>query len=310
MSAAPAVARHPQREARRTALAALVRSMRPHQWSKNLLLFPGLVFGSRLTNMEAVTRSLAAFACFCLVSSVVYLINDLRDIKKDQVHPTKRHRPIASGTISATAGAVFAAALLVAGMIGAWSLGPEFLTAATVYLALNFGYSFGLKNVVIMDVMIVALGFVLRAVAGALVIGVRPSDWLILCTLSLALLLSVGKRRQELGLLLHDLEAHRDVLTKYSVGLVDVLLAMLAAVTIMTYSTYTVSEHSTELFGGSRLIFTVPMVFYGVARYLYLAIRSREGGDPASLLFTDRHMLWNAVAWVAVVCVVIYVRPS
>ena len=175
-------------------------------------------------------------------------------------------------------------------------------------MLLNIGYSWGLKNIVILDVMIVASGFVLRAVAGALVIGVQASDWLILCTLSLALLISIGKRRQEIGMLADRIGNHRATLSEYPLPYLDVLMAILASMTIMNYSLYAVSEHTIQLFGSNRLIWTVPTVFYGVARYLYLSFRHGEGGDPAKLLVTDRPTFVNALLWTVTVCLVIYMR--
>jgi 4-hydroxybenzoate polyprenyltransferase len=285
---------------------AWVASLRPHQWVKNSLVFSGLIFSGSLVRKEAVWISLTAFLIFCLGSSGVYLLNDLRDLEADRRHPVKRLRPLAAGTITRTAASVSLIILLVSSITVALLLHQSFGLVFSLYLLLSIAYSLGLKQIVILDVMVVASGFVLRAVAGAIVIGVQASHWLILCTLMLALLVAFGKRRQELILLNNDAPNHRAILGAYTTQLLDLMMAITSAASVITYSLYTMASETVARVGSRNLILTVPFVLYGVFRYLYLVHRREGKEDPARLFVTDLPMLVNALLWVIAVCFIIY----
>jgi 4-hydroxybenzoate polyprenyltransferase len=292
------------------ALAALVRSLRPHQWVKNLLVFGGLIFSQSLTNLAALEQSLLAFAIFCVASSAIYLLNDLRDLRQDRLHPIKRTRPIASGLVSPVLAGVLLTVLAIGAVCGAFLLGQRFVTVLGIYLILNLGYSLGLKHIAILDVMIIASGFVLRAVAGAAAIGVPPSPWLILCTLMLALLVGFGKRRHELVLLQEGASRHRASLDGYSLPFLDMMMTIAGGASVVTYALYTMADETVGRFGSRRLIATVPWVIYGIFRYLFLAQHSEKGGDPTKLFVTDGPTLINVAMWVLVVCYLVYAPPG
>lgn len=285
---------------------ALIMSLRPHQWVKNTLVFGGLVFSHSLFDWTAIWHSLGAFAAFCLASSGVYLLNDLQDLEQDRRHPTKRLRPLAAGMVPPiTAGATMVV-LLLGSTAGGFLLGPQFAVILSVYILMNIVYSLSLKRVVIVDVMVIAIGFVLRAVAGAVVIGVSASPWLILCTFMLALLVGLGKRRHELSLLGTGAQEHRTSLEDYSVQFLDMLMGIAGATAVVTYSLYTLAEETVSRFGSSHIVFTTPFVVYGVFRYLYLTHQHKEAGDPARLFLTDVPTLLNLLLWASMVCVIIY----
>lgn len=286
---------------------ALLVSLRPHQWVKNTLLFGGLVFSHSLTRIDAVRDSLLGFVAFCLASSGIYLFNDLRDIEEDRKHVVKRFRPLASGAVSPVSAAVILVLLWIESLLLGFRLGLGFGVILAVYLTTNLGYSLGLKKAVILDVMIVASGFVLRAVAGALAIGVKPSPWLILCTLMLALLVGFGKRRHELVLLKEHASKHRVSLQGYSLPFLDLMMAISAAAAVVTYSLYTMADETVARFGTRALVLTTLCVMYGIFRYLYLVHQRGEGGDPARLFITDWPTLVNGVLWIGLACFIIYI---
>jgi 4-hydroxybenzoate polyprenyltransferase len=282
-------------------------ALRPEQWVKNFVVFAALLFGQKLTDPGAVQRSVAAFVIFCALSGAVYLLNDLRDLERDRLHPAKRNRPLASGSLSPAAAWV-AALILGAGSLGVSVLLPAgFLWCAGAYLALNLAYSFGLKNVVILDVLAVAAGFVLRAVAGALVIPVEFSQWLLLCTLLLALFLVAGKRRNELTLLDAEASNHRASLGEYSIGFLDQMITVVLSATLVAYCLYVMSDDVAAKLGTPALPLTVPFVVYGIFRYLYLIHHRREGGSPTRTLFTDKPLLLDVALWALCVVVILYV---
>lgn len=287
-------------------LRALLVSLRPHQWTKNLLVFGGLIFSRSLFDLPAVVISLEAFVAFCLASSGVYLVNDLRDRAHDRLHPVKRFRPLASGALhSAVAG--FALVLLfVSAFAIALAIRRSFAAVLAAYVVLNFGYSLGLKRVVILDVMLLATGFVLRAVGGAVAIGVTASPWLFLCTLILAVYVGLGKRRHELTLLQSEAHAHRPSLEGYSEQLLDLMMAISGGAAILAYALYTMADATVARFGGSQLILTVPFVLFGVFRYLVLVLKRQKDGDPATLLLTDLPSLVNVVLWTGLTCLLVY----
>ncbi len=245
---------------------------------------------------------------FCVLSGVVYLVNDLFDQDADRRHPTKRFRPIASGELSPGVAVVWAFALAAAALGAALWLGAVFAVVAAAYLLLFVLYSRWLKHVVIVDVMTIAIGFVLRTVAGAAVIGVPVSDWLLVCTVLLALFLGLSKRRHELTLLADSAAGHRRILDEYNPYLLDQMISVVTASTLMAYIIYCTSQETIERFGTRNLVLTVPLPIYGILRYLYLVHRRDGGGNPSELLITDRPLLICVALWGLVTTLVIY-RP-
>lgn len=284
----------------------LLVSLRPQQWVKNTLIFGGLIFSRSLFHWEIVRLSLSAFAIFCMASSGIYLLNDLCDIKADRKHPLKRLRPLAAGKFSLNTARGAMCLLLVGSASLAILLRPKFALVLGIYLLLNFAYSLGLKSVVILDVMAIAMGFVLRAVAGAVVIGVGASPWLVLCTLMLALLMGFGKRRHELNLLQEEALNHRQSLEGYSLQFLDLMMTITAGAALVTYALYTMADETVARFNSHSLVLTVPFVLYGIFRYLFLVHKRMGGGDPARLLVTDAPTLINVGFWVVMVCFILY----
>jgi 4-hydroxybenzoate polyprenyltransferase len=295
------------REASDHALAFnLLISLRPRQWAKNLLVFAGLLFGLRLFDLVAVGRAFAAFGIFCLLSGVVYLINDIADRDADRQHPLKRRRPIASGALSVPAALTSAIVLGVVALTGAFALGPRFFVVAALYVAILALYSATLKHIVIIDVLTIALGFVLRAVAGAVAVDVEISHWLLVCTILLALFISLSKRRHELLLLADDAASHRPILGEYTPYLLDQMIAVVTASTLIAYVFYTISPETEQKFSTHWLGLTVPFPLYGIFRYLYLVHQREGGGSPADLLLTDRPLLVCVTLWALSVVLIIY----
>jgi 4-hydroxybenzoate polyprenyltransferase len=283
----------------------LLRTMRPNQWTKNLIVYAGLVFDGKLLQPDLFWRTTLVVVCFCLVSSSVYLMNDLVDMAKDRRHPRKRLRPLASGQL---APAVALAAALLLGVIGlgaAFWVDPWVGLITAIYVAVNVAYSFYLKNLVIIDVLVLSSGFLLRAIAGVLVVHVANfSPWLYVCVTLLALFLGFGKRRHEITLLAGDAGDHRASLNDYNLAFLDQLIGLVTTSTLVSYTLYTF-EAQTALAGG-RMLLTVPFVFYFIARYLYLIHVRKLGGAPDELLLKDRHLLVNALLWGVTVVILIY----
>jgi len=304
-----AVATAPGRSGGGSLSGAFLRQMRVRQWTKNLILFAGVVFSLHFTDPREVLRAAQAFLAFCFLSSAVYTLNDLRDVEGDRLHPKKRLRPIASGRISIRTGWVLFAALLAIAVILSAPLGRPFLLSAAFYLVLNLAYTIWLKRVVLMDVMVIALGFVVRAVAGVevLLLPEEISPWLLICTLFLALFLAVCKRRAERALLADQAESHRKTLSEYPPELVDQMIPVVTAATVISYAIYTVSPATVDKFRTDQLVYTVPFVVYGVFRYLYLVYRRQRGGSPSEVLLTDLPTLINVVLWMATVMVILLV---
>lgn len=290
----------------RTGAAALVTALRPKQWIKNLAVFAAALFAGDLFIGHAMARAAAAFAIFCAVSSATYLLNDVIDREADRQHPLKRYRAVASGQISTTAAIVLAALLAAAGLGAATAFGLEFTALVLAYLVTTIGYTLYFKHAVILDVMILAVGFVLRVVAGAAVVAVPASEWLLLCTLLLAIFLGLAKRRHELTLLEQGAGNHRRVLAHYSPELLDQMTVIVATAAILCYILYTVWPSTVAKFGSTRLIFTVPFVIYGIFRYFYLVHQRQSGGDPTDSLLTDLPLLVDVLLWVATAATVIY----
>ena len=286
-------------------LVAAVASLRPRQWAKNLFVFAGLIFSQSLFT-PLFWPALAAFAIFCALSGAVYVFNDLADIEKDRLHPAKRDRPIARGALPVPAAAALGVGLLAASLVAAFFLPLGFGLAAVAYAALLIAYSIWLKHMVIVDVLTVAVGFVLRAVAGAEAIAVEISGWLVICTILVALFLALGKRRHEYRSLRGDAAAHRPILVEYSEGFLDQMVAVVTASTVTAYALYTMSPETVAKFNTRLLPVTLPFVLYGIFRYLYLLYRRELGGNPSDLLLNDRALLVNTGLWMVALLVIIY----
>jgi 4-hydroxybenzoate polyprenyltransferase len=289
----------------------LIRLLRPRQWTKNLFVFAGLIFSQNLLRPGHLGRVAAAFGLFCLLSGCIYILNDLADLEQDRAHPVKRRRPLAAGQISPAAALAALAVLLPACLAGSWLLGEPFFYVALAYLALQVAYNLVLKRVVILDVFTVAAGFVLRVVAGAAVIDVQVSHWLLLCTTLIALFLALAKRRHELALIGEEAAGHRQVLSQYSLYFLDQMMGVTTSATVLSYALYTVAPETVAKFGTDALVYTVPFVLYGVFRYLYLIHvdpdgRAGGGGSPESALLNDRPLLVCLVLWVLAVWAVLY----
>jgi len=292
----------------RSTVANLLVSLRPDQWTKNLIVFAALIFAVRLFDPAALALATAAFLIFCALSGAVYLINDVSDREADRQHPLKRMRPIASGALAPSTALAWAAVLATAGLAAAFSLRQSFGIAAASYVTLVIVYSRALKHVVILDVMAIAIGFVLRAVAGGLVIGVPISDWLLVCTILGALFLGLAKRRHELTLLADGATGHRRILEEYDPYLLDQMIAVVAAATLVAYIIYCASPETAEKFGTRWLVLTTPFPIYGIFRYLYLVHRKHGGGSPSEVLLRDRPLLSCVALWGLAVVLIIY-RP-
>jgi 4-hydroxybenzoate polyprenyltransferase len=284
---------------------ALVRSLRPDQWLKNGFVLAPMVFSGLLDDPIIWGRSLLAVAAFCAASSAVYLVNDVLDREADRRHPSKCNRPIAAGDISVGVALVTAVVLAVAGMVVAFALGGWFPAVLGSYILLVVAYSVVLKRVVFVDVLVLAAGFVLRVVGGAVAIDVPVSRWLLLCAYLLALYLALGKRRSELALLGDSAGTHREVLGHYTLGLVDQAISVVLGATVLAYALYTVAPDTVAKVGSEGLMATVPVVLYGLFRYLYLLHRYELGGSPTRVLVTDRPLLITVIVWFGVAAVVI-----
>jgi 4-hydroxybenzoate polyprenyltransferase len=287
-------------------VVSLLLSLRPSQWTKNLIVFAALIFGEELLDPVAASRAAAAFGIFCGLSGVVYLINDVRDREADRLHPAKRHRPIASGTVPTGLATGVAVALAVAMLVAAFALGTAFGLVALSYVVLQIFYSLALKHVVILDVLTIAMGFVLRAAAGAAAVEVAFSNWLLLLTLLGALFLALSKRRAEIVSLADDATGHRRILAEYSPYLLDQMINVVTASTLLAYSLYTVDPETVRRFGTNRLLWTVVFPLYGIFRYLYLVHQREGGGNPSEALLTDMPLLACVALWGLAVIGIVY----
>ncbi|MDY7091731.1 MAG: decaprenyl-phosphate phosphoribosyltransferase [Acidobacteriota bacterium] len=287
-------------------LLPLVRSLRPVQWSKNLFVLAPLVFAGQLFHPLVVLRAVLALAVFCAAASAVYLFNDLRDREADRQHPLKRHRPLAAGTLSPALAVVAALILASLALAGSLWLGKAFSAILALYLVFNTGYSLGLKHVVILDVLIVALGFVLRVLAGSAAIDVAVSRWLALCTIFVALFLVLSKRRHEIKLLADKAGLQRSVLDHYSAPFLDQMINVVTASTVVCYALYAVSPETVAKFHTDYLIYTLPMVLFGIFRYLFLIYQSTGHRNPTETMLTDVPFLANLGVWTLAVVWIIY----
>lgn len=276
---------------------------RPKHWVKNLFVFVGLMFGHAWSDPELVVRVVLAFLAFCSVASFVYVLNDLADIEADRLHPVKRQRPLASGAVSPATARVLAAVWVVAGMALAWAAGAAVWGFVLAYGLMNIAYSLWLKHVVILDVFIIATGFMLRLLAGTLGVGIEPSKWLIICGLMVTLFLGFAKRRAELSeelTVTGQSGQRRKVLKHYSIAMLDKMIGIVASGTIVTYSLYTMAPETIAVHHTDQLVYTVPLVMYAMFRYLYILHGRGQGEDPATDLFRDPHILAAALLWAAV----------
>jgi 4-hydroxybenzoate polyprenyltransferase len=282
-----------------------LRLLRPHQWVKSGFVFVGLLFGHAWHDPLLLQNVLLVAASFALAASAVYVFNDLSDRERDREHPEKRHRPLASGTVSVAQALLLAGACLSSALLLAHAASDTALLVVLSYVVLNLAYSMGLKHVVLLDVFIIAAGFMLRILAGTLGVGIAPSYWLLLCGLMLTLFLGFAKRRAELNALDGRGGSHRQVLDDYDPVLLDQLTGICAAGAIVGYSLYTVSAETVAMHGTASLIYTVPFVIYGIFRYLFLLHRRGGGGDPAMALLKDAHLLAAIGGWLVTVLVLL-----
>jgi 4-hydroxybenzoate polyprenyltransferase len=296
------------------ALVLLVRTMRPRQWSKNLILFAALIFSRNLLDLQMLLRSAAACAVFCLLSGMVYTVNDLLDLQEDRLHQTKRRRPLASGALSPRLAIGWVALVTVAALGMAWLIGPRFLFISLGFLVFNLAYSLYLKNIVILDVISISISFIIRAIAGVVALNAMGmhltiSPWLLVVTFFLSLFLGLCKRRHEFTSM-QNAAKHRATLENYSEELLNQLINMAATCTLIAYSIYTIWPDTKSHFGTDKLLFTIPFVVAGITRYLYLVYRQRLGGDPSEMLLTQPSLWLTVLAWFGSVAVIIYgARP-
>jgi 4-hydroxybenzoate polyprenyltransferase len=293
-----------------------VQLLRPAQWIKNLFLFAGLIFARQLTNVHAVVLVLLGFVCFCLVSSAVYVFNDVHDRKEDRLHPTKRHRPVASGAVSVSSALMLGTALVLIGLGASLWLDRGFFLVTLVYLVLQAGYTFGLKQLTILDVIIIGTGFVLRAIAGAVVIHVEVSPWLVLCTFTLCLFLGFSKRRCELNVLAQngdggDAVRHRRTLAEYTPELLNHMTTLTAGIAVVGFMLYAMDARtvSPKGIGTNFLIYTLPLVVYAIFRFALLVEHGRVDG-PTAVILRDRPFQVAIALWGIAVMLIVYCGPA
>jgi 4-hydroxybenzoate polyprenyltransferase len=292
-----------------TNIYGLLRTFRPRQWIKNGFVFMALLFDQKLFDWNLLARTTLAFILFCMASSAVYIINDLVDIEKDRQHPVKRRRALPSGQLQPWFAVLAAAGIMLVCLPASFWLDVYFGAIVLIYFLLMLAYSFWLKNVVIVDVMVVAFGFVLRVAAGVVVAeAARFSPWLYVCTIFLALFLAIGRRRHELSLLAEGANSHRKILEEYTIGFLDEMNHVVSTGALIAYSLYTFS--ATNLPGNHAMMLTIPFVIYGLFRYQYLVHVKGEGGAPEMLLYTDRPFLLDLILWGIVVVLIMYVFNS
>ncbi|MFH1144042.1 MAG: decaprenyl-phosphate phosphoribosyltransferase [Candidatus Eisenbacteria bacterium] len=289
-------------------IGAIVREMRPWQWAKNGFVLAGVVFAQQLGQSDQVVRAILATVAFCLLSSAGYVFNDLRDLERDRIHPRKRRRPLAAGRLPLWLGWLLAGTLALLGFGVSFALGPAMIAIACSYVLLNLLYSLLLKKIVLLDVMAIAMGFVLRAVAGVEALDPPPelSPWLLVCTFFLALFIAVGKRRHERTTLSGEAELHRSTLAEYPPALLDQLVPVVTSATVLAYAIYTISPATAEHVPSNRMVATIPFVVYGIFRYLYLVYRKGDGGAPSELLFRDGPLLANVALWALATLALVY----
>ncbi len=280
-------------------LRAMIKLLRPHQWLKNGFVFVGLMFGHAWHDAATVQAVVVAALGFCLISSAIYIVNDLADREADRLHPHKRLRPLAAGSVSPSQGVVLSVLCALAGLLLAWSASLQVLLIVAGYGVLNLLYSWRLKHMVILDVFVIATGFMLRILAGTVGVGIPPSSWLLLTGLMVTLFLGFSKRRAELVVMEHSDAPARKVLQNYSRPMLEVMIGVCATGVVLAYSLYTISDDVVAVHHTTNLIYTVPLVLYGLFRYLYLSFSSDAGEDPAHDLLRDPHLLLTVLGWAA-----------
>jgi len=297
-------------------LVGVIQLIRPAHWTKNLVLFAAVLFSPAkvvLENPDVLFAAMQGFFVFCLLSAGIYALNDVLDLAADRQHPRKKNRPLPSGRIPVWLAIVVSVVAAAGGVVWAFLIGQGFGWIAAAYLATNLVYSLGLKQVVILDVLLLSAGFVYRAAAGVAIVGrfvkhIYLSYWLILCAFLLSLFLALAKRRHELATLGEGAAMHRASLADYSLKMIDQMLAALTAATLVSYSLYTISDDTLLHYGTRNLFWTIPFVVYGLFRYLYLIYARSEGGDPASLLVHDKPTLANVTLWALTAACIVYLR--
>ena len=287
-------------------MIAFLRALRPHQWTKNLIVFAALLFSKHLFEGDPFARAFLAFIAFCGLAGAVYLWNDIADVAQDRLHPKKKTRPIAAGDLSVRAAVLGAVGLITGALILSFWLDFRLGWCAVSYLLLNLGYSFGMKHVVILDVLALSMGFVLRALAGGFAVNVPVTEWLLVLTLLLALFLALAKRRHEITSLGEAASSHRAILAEYSPYLIDQMTSVVTASVVTAYTFYTLSPETVLKFGTAKLSWTLPLVLYGIFRYLYLVHQKDRGDSPTDLLLTDRPLLATVGLWVLLVIAIVY----
>jgi 4-hydroxybenzoate polyprenyltransferase len=299
---------YPEAAARTPLFAAggLWSSLRPQQWVKNGFVFAALIFSRSITDWHRNARVTAGACLFCLISSAVYLLNDILDASEDRNHPLKKLRPVASGRLGVGTAALAAIILALLALGGAWALDRTFFIIVAAYALINVLYSWVLKRIVLLDVFVISAGFVLRVVSGGVIIHVEISPWLVVCATLLALFLALSKRRHELVALGKEAGNHRSILSRYSPYFLDQLIGIVTASTVMSYALYTLSSDVQMKFPGKRLDLTIPFVLFGIFRYLYLVHQNDEGGNPTRLFLTDSVLLSVVLFWAASVIFIIY----
>jgi len=286
----------------------LFRCLRPNQWTKNIVIFAGIIFAQNFFCLNYFLKITCAFILFCLISGVVYIFNDIIDLEKDKNHPVKKLRPLAKGEVKIWQAALFGGILLLFSLLSSFFLSLDFLFIVIGYLLLQIFYTISLKHIVIIDVFVIACGFVLRVVAGTKVINIPISSWLLICTVLLALFLALSKRRHELVLLNNNSSFHRGILKEYSVSLLDQMIILVATATVITYILYTMAQETVEKFSTDNLKYTIPFVLYGIFRYLYLIHQKGKGGSPEKVLLSDYPLLINIFLYGLTILLILYIH--
>lgn len=287
-------------------LIPVLRSMRPAQWTKNLVVFAAVIFAQHLFQSIYLLKTLTAFLLFCGTAGSIYIINDIFDLEQDKLHPINSQRPLASGQLSVTLALISALIILIISILSSFKLSFSFGLIIISYLVLQLLYTLQLKRIVILDIFSIAAGFALRALGGAMAIDVIISNWLLVCTILLSLFLALGKRRAELVLLTNKAGQHRTTLLEYSPELLDQMISVVTSATVVSYILYTLSSETLAKFHTSNLKHTIPFVLYGIFRYLYLIYHSKQGERPEKVLLTDVPLIIDIVCYILVVGVILY----
>jgi 4-hydroxybenzoate polyprenyltransferase len=292
---------------REMVIVDVVKSLRIQQWIKNFFLFAPLIFSENVFDVRLLLKTVFAFLLFCVLSGAAYILNDIQDLEEDKLHPLKSKRPLASGRLGKKAAYFSLFFFTLLGLAGGYWINFGFFLALVVYFVLQIVYSSWLKHVVILDVLLVATGYLIRVVAGGLAIKVQISPWLLICTFLLALFLALSKRRHELVLLQKEAGTHRPILKEYTPHLLDQMIAVVTASAVISYCLYTISSETIEKFGTKNLVITVPFVLYGIFRYLYLVHQREEGGSPEALIVKDKPLLFAVFLWIVSAMLIIYI---